>query len=316
MKLDDFIAGKKSIGIAGHVRPDGDCVGSSLAVYNYIRTYYPDITAAVYLDPIPNIYKFLTGSDDILLPKEHLDVKHDLFIALDCSGPSRLGDAAVLFYNARETLCIDHHINEEAFADYDHIFPEASSTCELVADTMDHDRITREIAECIYTGMVTDTGVFQYESTHKSTMELAGELMEKGIDYPSIVNRVFFEKSFIQNKITGVALINSRLYADGKILGSYVTSEEMAKYDALPKHMEGVGSMLRSTKGVELSILLYPLADGRIKGSSRSAKTFNCAAFATLHGGGGHERAAGFSFDGGDIEKLCEEVCLEASQYL
>jgi phosphoesterase RecJ-like protein len=244
---------------------------------------------------------------------EYVDEVHDLFIALDCSGPSRLGDADELFRSARETLCIDHHINEGSFADHDFIFPEASSTCELVADTIDHDRITKEIAECIYTGMVTDTGVFQYECTHRSTMELAGELMEKGIDYPMIVDRVFFEKSFEQNKITGVALLNSKLYADGRILGSYVTREEMEKYNALPKHMEGIGSMLRSTKGVELAVLLYPLADGRIKGSSRSAKTFDCAAFASRHGGGGHVRAAGFSFDGGDIEKLLDEVCVEAT---
>ena len=155
-----------------------------------------------------------------------------------------------------------------------------------------------------------------FKDFEKQKTECKQRIKETFAIVSDFYDQFVFEKSFIQNKITGVALINSRLYADGKILGSYVTPEEMAKYDALPKHMEGVGSMLRSTKGVELSILLYPLADGRIKGSSRSAKTFNCAAFATLHGGGGHERAAGFSFDGGDIEKLCEEVCLEASQYL
>ena len=181
-KLDTVLAGKTSVGIAGHVRPDGDCVGSTLAVYNYIRFYYPKVDVRLYLEPIPNIFKFLAHSSDIR--NEYTDeITFDLFIAEDCGDTGRLGNAAKYFEHAAHTFCIDHHVSNQAFADDNYIFPDASSTCELVFELMDEEKITKEIAECLYTGMVHDTGVFQYSCTSAKTMNIAGRLMDKGIDY-------------------------------------------------------------------------------------------------------------------------------------
>lgn len=310
MKIDTVLAGKKSVGIAGHVRPDGDCTGSTLAVYNYIKTYYPDVDVRLYLEPIPNIFKFLKRSEEIR--SEYTDeIVFDLFISLDCGDEGRLGNAVKYFRSAKHTFCIDHHVSNQAFAEENYIFPDASSTCELVFELMDTDRITKEIAECLYTGIVHDTGIFQYSCTSSKTMNVAGTLMDKGIDFPRIVDETFNAKTYCQNKIMGQALLNSHLYLDGRCIVSAVTRQEMEKYEVLPKHMDGIVSQLRVTKGVELAVFLYENEDGTSKVSFRVNGDFDAASLAMHFGGGGHVKAAGCTMSGTQaeiIETLLREI--------
>jgi phosphoesterase RecJ-like protein len=296
-KLDDYLTGKQSIGIAGHVRPDGDCAGSTLAVYNYICDHYPDAYVRLFLEPIPNIFKFLQRSEEIV--SEYTDdTVFDLFITLDCGDTGRLGGAAKYFEGAAHTLCVDHHVSNQSFAEDNYIFPDASSTCELVFELMDREKITKEIAECLYTGMVHDTGVFQYSCTSAKTMNIAGQLMEMGIDYPKIVDETFYTKTFAQNRILGQALLNARLFLDGKVIVSVITKKEMEEFGVLPKHLDGIVNQLRVTKDVTVAAFLYENEDGSFKGSLRVNGDFNVAEIAVGFGGGGHVKAAGFSVDG------------------
>ena len=159
MQLDQELQNVSSVAIAGHIRPDGDCVGSCLATYNYITTYYPQVKVCVFLEPIPRIFQFLQGADKILEAKDS-EESFDLCIVLDCGDATRLGDAVKFFETAKRTICIDHHVSNQAFADKNKIVADASSASELVYDSMDPAKITKEIAECIYTGMIHDTGVF------------------------------------------------------------------------------------------------------------------------------------------------------------
>ena len=308
--LDSQLEGVTTVAIAGHVRPDGDCVGSCLATYNYIRTQFPQIQAVVYLEPIPNLFKFMAGADEIRNDCSE-DVSYDLFIALDCGDLGRLGAAAKYFESAQKTVCIDHHVSNQSFADENYIFPDASSTSELIFDLIDTDKITKEIAECIYTGIVHDTGVFQYSCTSAHTMEIAGILMEKGIDFPKIVDKTFFEKTYEQNRILGCALLKSQLHLGGTCISAVITRKEMEEYGVLPKHLEGIVSQLRSTKGVETAIFLYENEDGAYKVSMRSASVVDVAEIAVKFGGGGNARAAGITMSGEPEEimaKLLEEV--------
>ncbi len=307
--LDEVLSGVSTVAIAGHIRPDGDCVGSCLATYNYIKTYYPKLTVALYLEPIPNIFKFMSRSGEI----KHecgCDAVFDLFIAQDCGDADRLGDAAKYFETAKKTVCIDHHISNQSFADINHIDPDASSTSELVYGLLPLERITKEIAECIYTGIVHDTGVFQYSCTSKSTMEAASALMEKGINFTKIIDDTFYAKTYNQNRIMGLALLKSRLHLDGKCISSVITAAEMKQYDVLPKHLDGIVNQLRITKGVEVALFLYETEDGVYKVSSRSAEYVDLAEIAVRHGGGGHKRAAGFSMNG-DAESIVEQIVSE-----
>lgn len=295
--LDEFLEKARTVAVAGHIRPDGDCVGSCLATYNYIRTYYPDRKAALYLEPIPNIFKFLARSDEIC-HECPADRSYDLFLSLDCGDTGRLGDAVLYFQTAGKTVCIDHHISNQSFADENYIFPEKSSTSELVFELLPRERLTKEIAECIYTGIVHDTGVFQYSCTARSTMEAAGVLMELGINYSRIISETFFTKTYNQNRILGLALLKSRLHLGGTCISSVITAAEMKEYDVLPRHLEGIVSQLRATKGVETAIFLYETGDGSFKVSARSAESVDVSKIAVAHGGGGHQRAAGFSMQG------------------
>ncbi len=295
MQLDEHIEGAKSIGIAGHVNPDGDSVGSTLAVYNYIRTYYPEISVDIYLEQIPKIFAFLQNSADIRLPGSKTE-DYDLFIVLDCADLARIGKCADNFKRAKKTLCIDHHVSNQAFADENLIVPDASSASELVYTVLDEERITKEIAECIYTGIIHDTGVFQYSCTSKSTMDIAGRLMEKGINYSEIVDKTFYEKLFKQNKILGQALLNSRLYEKERCVATVLTKEEMKQYDISQRHLEGIVSQLRYTKEAEVAIFLYELEPGIYKASTRcKGDEVDLSVIAVKFHGGGHKKAAGFS---------------------
>ena len=314
MRLDTVLAGKKSVGIAGHVRPDGDCTGSTLAVYNYIKTYYPDVDVRLYLEPIPNIFKFLQRASEIRSAYTD-EIVFDLFISLDCGDDGRLGNAVKYFNSAKHTFCIDHHVSNQAFAGDNYIFPEASSTCELVFELMEEERITKEIAECLYTGMVHDTGVFQYSCTSAKTMNIAGILMEKGIDYPKIIDDTFYTKTFNQNRILGQALLNSSLYLNGRCIVSSVSREEMEAFDVLPKHLDGIVNQLRVTKDVQVAVFLYENEDGSWKGSLRVNGDFNVAEVAIVFGGGGHVKAAGFTI-WGSLSECTERVLAEIEKRL
>lgn len=308
--LDVYLAEADTVAIAGHVRPDGDCVGSCLATYNYIKTYFPHIKADLYLEPIPNIFKFMKRSEEIL--SEWPDGRtYDLFIAQDCGDTARLGNAAKYFETAAHTICIDHHISNRNFAEHNYIFPNASSTSELVFELLPYERIDREIAECIYTGMVHDTGVFQYSCTSKKTMETAGKLMEKGIAFSRIIDETFFTKTYQQNRIMGLALVKSRLHLNGACISSVITKKEMDEYEVLPKHLDGIVSQLRVTKGAETAVFLYELTDGEYKVSTRSREKVDLSQIAVKFGGGGHRRAAGFSMQGEPdaiISSIVEEI--------
>ena len=309
-----YLEDVQTVAIAGHVRPDGDCVGSCLATYNYIKDNYPKIEVALYLQPIPNIFKFLSRADEIIHSCEE-DKTYDLFIAQDCGDLKRLGDAAKYFETAKKTICVDHHVSNDNFADENYIFPYASSASELVFELIGEKSITKKIAECIYVGMVHDTGVFRYSCTSAKTMEIAGKLMEMGIDFSKIVDETFYTKTFEQNQILGKALLNSRLLLDGKMIASVITMEEMKRYHVLPKHLDGIVNQLRVTNAVEAAVFLYENEDGSYKVSTRSNGLVNVAELAVKFGGGGHERAAGFSMEG-TPEDLIKKVAFEIEKQL
>ena len=308
--LDHILQHAESVGIAGHIRPDGDCTGSCLGLYNFIRTYYPNISVKVNLQPFSESFSFLQGSDEVDHESSQ-DRSDDVFFCLDCGDAARLGDNVKYFENAAHTVCIDHHISNLSFADENLIVPDASSTSELVADLIGADRFTKEIAECLYLGIVHDTGVFQYSCTSSHTMEIAGRLMETGIDYSTIVADTFFVKTHLQQKLLGHALEASVLSADGKIISCGIDRQTLEKFGAAPSDLDGIVAVLRNTKGVETAIFMYETDDGLTKVSMRSGNVVDVARIAVSYGGGGHKKAAGCSMAGTFAEildKLLEQI--------
>lgn len=300
----------KSVAIGGHVRPDGDCVGSCMGLYQYIKTWYKDIAVDVYLEDIPESFKVLIeASKEIKGDVEEVKA-YDLFIALDCADKSRLGFSAELFDTANKTICVDHHVSNQAYADENHIVAEASSTSELIYHLLPYEKITKEIAECLYLGIVHDTGVFQYSCTSPETMEAAANLMRKGIRANEIIDKTFYEKTYAQNQILGRALLESILLLDGKCIFTCLTKQIMDFHGVKPKDLEGIVSQLRVTEGVEVAIFLYQTDNEEFKVSLRASGDVDVSKVAGCFGGGGHKKAAGVTMKG----TACEIVGLLTEQ--
>ena len=304
----------KTVAIGGHVRPDGDCVGSCMGVYQYIKTWYPEIEVDVYLEDIPESFKRLIAVSD-QIKGEVAEVKaYDLFITLDCADVARLGFSSALFENAKHTICVDHHVSNDAFADENHIVPDASSTSELIYHLLPYEKITKEIAECLYLGIVHDTGVFQYSCTSPETMEAAANLMRKGIRANEIIDKTFYEKTYAQNQILGRALLESILFMDGKCIFTCLTKKIMDFHGVKPKDLEGIVSQLRVTEGVEVAIFLYQTDEQEFKVSRRASGDVDVSKVAQKFGGGGHKKAAGVTMKGTMheiINNLSEQICAQ-----
>ncbi len=297
MNLLEEIKEAKRIGIAGHVRPDGDCVGSCLALYKYLQNARPDASIKVYLEPVTAVFSFLYGYED-LDSTFAADEPFDVFIALDAGDSERLGDARELFLAAGKRLCFDHHLSNTGYADKNEIKPEASSTCEVLFTHFEKEYIDQDVAKALYTGIVHDTGVFQYSNTSGYTMEVAGKLMDMGVDFNHIIDKTFFEKTYAQRRILGQVMESAGLHLDGRVISGVVTLADKKNYAIGSGDTEGIVSELRSTRGVETAIFLYQLGSGEFKISLRSQDIVDVSAICAEFGGGGHVRAAGCNMKG------------------
>ncbi len=314
--LNKRIQDAASIAIGGHIRPDGDCTGSCLALYQYLIESEPEKTVDVYLEKIPKAYTSLVPEG--VVRHEILDGrKYDLFICLDCADEERLGFSRPLFEQAEHTFCIDHHISNQQFAEDNHVVSDASSTCELVYDLLDYDKISLKTAELLYLGIVHDTGVFQYSCAGPSTFRAAAKLLEKGVNAPKLIQDTYYEKSYAQNQILGRALLESIVFMDGKCIASYITKKTMDFYGVAPGDLDGIVSQLRVTKGVEVAVFMYETEASVYKVSLRSKEKIDVSRIAAYFGGGGHTKAAGYSMAGtpqdvltnlaGQLEELLAE---------
>ncbi len=296
--LNKICEDKQSIAISSHIRPDGDAFGSTLAVYNYLKKRFPDKKTDIYLlDPNP-VFSFLPGFEEI--KTEPSDGTYDLFIALDMGERDRLGKNKALLDNAGDVVCIDHHLGYKGIAPEtnSYVVPEASSTAEMVYDVLGKDSMDDDTAVCIYTGIVCDTGVFQFSNTSQKTMETAGYLMTFGFDHTKVVNEAFYEKTYRQNLLLGRSLLESILLMDKKVIVSVIPQRTLRFYNATSKDLEGIVNQLMHTKGVDVAVFMHETTTEEYKVSLRSNENINVAEIAAKLGGGGHERAAGLNMSG------------------
>ena len=295
-KLETMIDQAGKIVILGHVNPDGDCVGSCLAVYNYIKEWDSTKAVTVRLERAPSKFSYLSGFDAI--ETEAGEETYDLCICLDSSDEERLGDFKSCFDRSAKTICIDHHITNRGYAQENVIDGHASSACEVVYGQLDESRISKRVAECIYTGIIHDTGVFKYSNTSSKTMEIAGRMMEKGIDFGTIIDGSFYKKTYMQSQILGRALLESITFLDGRCIFSVVRKKDMDFYGVEKSDLDGIVDQLRVIDGIECAIFLYETGIHQFKVSLRSNSIVDVSRIAAYFGGGGHVRAAGCTMSG------------------
>ncbi len=285
------------IAVTGHERPDGDCVGSVMALYLYLKKMLPEAVVDAYLEKPSLVFDCIDGIEELKTDCPE-DICYDVCIVIDTSA-DRIGAAKKYFDTARKTINIDHHItNADGCGTVNYIKPDASSASELVYELLEEKDLDASIAKAIYIGIAHDTGVFQYSNTTPHTMEVAAKLIGYGFDFPRIIDQTFYEKTYWQTQILGRALLESIRFMDGRCVVSMVDRKTMAFYQVTPQDLDGIVSQLRSIKGVECAIFLYELEQQTYKVSMRSNGKVDVAKVAAYFGGGGHVRAAGCTMRG------------------
>ncbi len=296
-KLVELVKTADTIAIVGHVRPDRDCVGSCLAACNYITEQYPEKTVDVYLKEPPVKFSYLKQFDRISQDSE-TGKQYDLCICLDSGDRERLGKNVIYLDTAKSSICIDHHITNQGYADANFVDADASAACELLYDFLDEEKISKEVAECLYTGILHDTNVFKNSNTTQKTMQVAGAMMAKGINFSRIIDESFYRKTYVQNQIMGRAVLESVLFLDGRCIFSVVRKQDMDFYGVEASDLDGIVDQLRITAGVEVAIFLHEVENHVYKVSMRSNNVVNVSKIAAYFGGGGHVRAAGCTMSG------------------
>jgi phosphoesterase RecJ-like protein len=291
--------------VCSHSRPDGDAVGSMLA-FGMLLEQMGKRADLVTADRIPAIYRRLPGAGSIHTALR-VDGHYDAAIVLECDGPERTrlhGLEAFYLVN------IDHHITGRPYANLNWIEHHAASTGELVyrLARAAGARVTPEMAACLYTTVLTDTGAFCYGSLSASTFALARELVLAGADPIAIAQDVYFSAPASKVKLLGAALSN--LEREDRVAWLWITQQDMVRTRAAEEDCEGIVNFALGISGVEAAVFLRELPEGLIRLSLRGKGTVNVAAIAKKLGGGGHENAAGCTLDG-PLESALGQILVE-----
>jgi bifunctional oligoribonuclease and PAP phosphatase NrnA len=279
--------------VTSHTRPDGDAVGSALALAQILRAMGK--SAEIMMgDSVPVLYKPLPHSESIIHSSK-VDGKYDAAIILECDSVVR---TRLQGLEQHFLINIDHHATSKPFADVNWIDPSACAVAEMVfrLALAAGVKITADIATCLYTAVLTDTGSFCYSPTSACTFELAKTLVEHGADPARIAQSVYFSSPTSKMRLLGAALSN--LHREGAVTWIVVTRQDMDRCGALEEDCEGLVNYALGIVGVEVAIFFREIADDRIRVSVRSKGAVNVADIASKFGGGGHECASGFSTPG------------------
>lgn len=296
--------------IAAHVDPDGDAIGSSLALAMLLAKM--QIKATVYArDNVPEIYTFLPMSDEVVsrLP---LGARFDVAFMLDSSEISRAGDKINIRELAQVLINIDHHPDNQKYGDINFV-EKMSSVGEQIYQLAKYLKIKmdKNMAICLYVAMITDTGNFRYENTSIATFLMAADLLKHGVDTHSITTHIYDNKSVSSIRLRALAMQQLQLVYDGKIGLTIVDDAMMQKAGATNEDLTGLIDLIRSVKGVEVAILFREESE-KIKINFRSKLNINVGEIAKSFGGGGHVKAAGAVLKGSLVEvkaKVLSEVC-------
>ncbi len=289
--------GASRIAVTGHVRPDGDCVGSCLALFQYLQKMMPQALVQVYLERPADIFSGIRGYDQIDSVCEDTD-PYDVFFVLD-SVPDRMMEPAKKIYDkAKKTVNIDHHISNAGAGDLFWVVPEASSTAELIYELMDKSAMDADIAMAIYIGIIHDTGVFQYSNTSPRTMEIGAQLIGYGFDFPKLILETFYQRTYVQSQVLGRVLLESIRFMDGSCIVSCLDRKTMDFYNVDHKDLDGIVNHLRNIKGIHCAVFMHQTDVLEYKVSLRSDELVDVSKVAAVFGGGGHMRAAGCTMRG------------------
>ena len=292
-QIKGYIDRANTIVVVAHVFADGDALGSVGAIYHMLK----EMGKQVYM-VLPNLsdtFGFLPGIDERV---ESVELEqYDLLICLDTSNEERLNIAIEDIAKAKNIVVIDHHMNNTIEADAKYVDTESPANCEIVYDFIKYMdcNISKDIAEYIYMGIMTDTGSFNYQRTSSKTHKIAGEMIDTGVDYVktcTILNHTYSETKM---KLLAKLIDNMETYFDGKVRFGTTDKSTLTKFAAKTQDAENMVNYLKGIEGTMVAVYFRALEDGEYKVSIRASEPVDSSELSAEFGGGGHKRAAGFS---------------------
>src|ERR1700736_2678762 len=298
--------------LTSHARPDGDAVGSALACSQILRSMGKQADVVLH-DGVPRIYQPLPFADTVVRA-ERVNGDYEAAIILECDSIQRTRLEGL---ENNFLINIDHHVSGRPFANVNWIDPKAVATAEMVYCLAREAgvKISADVATCLYTAVLTDTGSFMFEGTNEHTFALARELVLAGADPAHCARNVYFAHSTAKMRLLGAALSN--LHREGPLAWIWVTREQMERSQAKEEDCEGIVNYALSIQDVEIAAFFREMPDGRYRVSLRSKGKLNVAEIAERFGGGGHECASGCSLDGPlsmAVAKVMREIRPESSE--
>jgi phosphoesterase RecJ-like protein len=303
--------------VVSHVNPDGDAVASTCAV-GWMLDRLGKRYTLINEGSLPGKFKYLCGYDRVVNFTENPPVdKFDRVISVDCADMSRMGEVRRLLSADAKLLNIDHHPTNDGFGEVQFICDEAAATVELLYDLARHGglAVDKAFAECIYTGLLTDTGGFRYSNTSPKVLKAAAELITFGVEGHKLASTVLETVTYAHINLLKRALASLSFAKDRKISWMTVTAEDIRETGASPDDLDGLIQYPRNIEGVEVGILFKQLDDGAVKVGFRSAGKVNVAAVAQSFGGGGHLLASGCTMRG-PLEQVIRRVVEKVGQAL
>lgn len=293
MTLDNIleqIKKAKSIVLLTHENPDGDAVGSTLAMYEALKQLGKENVDLI-IPEYPRTYRFLPNVDAV---KKEGQETYDLAIALDCATIKRLNGWSNYFENANVKIVIDHHGTNTMYGDLNYVNPDSPACTQILLTIFEYFgvEITSNIGKCILTGIITDTGGFQYGSTRPETFEFAARLLKAGINVSEIYKKSMNTKTRANFELRKRAIDRMEFLEEGKISFTYITKQDIEETGATLDDHEGIVDEGRCIEGVEVSIFIRETKKG-YKVSLRSNEYVNVSDVCLIFGGGGHTNAAG-----------------------
>ncbi|MBQ4611394.1 MAG: bifunctional oligoribonuclease/PAP phosphatase NrnA [Clostridia bacterium] len=287
-----FIRDNGQFTVLSHTSPDGDTLGSALGLVHMLRAMGKE-AEAVCSDPVPGVYSFLPGAEEVKVGGE--GTGYAAVIAVDCADKCRFGRVAKFFDGAKTTANIDHHGTNDMYACANWM-EETAACAELVYRLVKelNVELTIDMATCLLTGLMTDTGCFAYSNVTEETMVIAGALIGAGADNSEINMAVYHNSPYCRSMLQAEAVSRAKLYCGGRLALTTVTLEDMARHGAKPEYCDGIVEQLRDIDTVEIAVFIRE-DTAKLKGSLRAKRYADVSRMASMLGGGGHKRAAGYT---------------------
>jgi phosphoesterase RecJ-like protein len=306
----EILSGADEVALACHMNPDADALGSMLGLSNYLRSKGTRTVCSYGNEPLelPRWASLLPGIDHVV-PPSAFPAEPAAMVTCDCASFDRLGVLGASASRAGELIWIDHHRSNEGYGTVRLVDPDASSTCEMVfrlIDTMGGG-FDRDVAVCLYAGLVTDTGRFQYQATTPETLRVAARLREHDFDHAALVRAMYEDNDPSFLRLLGTALARMTEVPEASVVWTYLTQADLAEAGVGPGETDDLIDVLRTARDVDVAAVLKQQRDGRFKVSVRSRGGHDLSAVASSFGGGGHRLAAGYTSEHGPegtIERL------------